>query len=183
MTMNIDWQSLFTPTTPVLELVLRGSMMYLLLFAALRMLVRRHVGSMSLMDLLLMVLIADAAQNAMAGQYESITEGIIVCGTLIFWNYFLDWLSYKLPAVERLLEPPPLPIVRDGVMLRRNMRQELITQDELMSLLREQGVFDLQEIKLASVEPDGGVSVQRRNGGGAPDAEADANRRRRQGPM
>ena len=179
--MNIDWQSLFTPTTPVLELVLRGSMMYLLLFAALRVLVRRHVGSMSLMDLLLMVLIADAAQNAMAGQYESITEGIIVCGTLIFWNYFLDWLSYKLPFVERLLEPPPLPIVRDGVMLRRSMRQELITQEELMSMLREQGVFDLQEIKLASVEPDGGVSVQRRNGEQNP--EGDANKRRRQGPM
>jgi uncharacterized membrane protein YcaP (DUF421 family) len=179
--MTIDWESLFTPTTPVLELFLRGSLMYLMLFAALRVLVRRHVGSMSLMDLLLMVLIADAAQNAMAGQYESITEGFVVCGTLIFWNYFLDWLSYKIPAVERLLEPPPLPIVRDGVMLRRNMRQELITQDELMSLLREQGVSDLQEIKLASIEPDGGVSVQRRSGEGP--GESDANRRRRQGPM
>lgn len=179
--MNIDWQSLFTPTTPVLELVVRGTLMYLLLFAALRMLVRRHVGSMSLMDLLLMVLIADAAQNAMAGQYESITEGIIVCGTLIFWNYFLDWLSYKIPAVERLLEPPPLPIVRDGVMLRRNMRQELITPDELLSLLREQGVFDPQDVKLASVESDGGVSVQRRSGANSTDA--DAIHRRRQGPM
>jgi uncharacterized membrane protein YcaP (DUF421 family) len=179
--MNIDWQSLFTPTTPVLELVLRGTMMYLLLFAALRMLVRRHVGSMSLMDLLLMVLIADAAQNAMAGQYESITEGVIVCGTLIFWNYFFDWLSYRISFVERLLEPPPLPIVRDGVLLRRNMRQELITQDELMSLLREQGVFDIKDVELARVEPDGGVSVKRR--GGEQDSKGDPNRRRKQGPM
>jgi uncharacterized membrane protein YcaP (DUF421 family) len=61
----IDWQTLFVPTTPLLELVVRGSAMYLLLLAALRFLVRRHIGSLSLMDLLLMVLIADAAQNAM----------------------------------------------------------------------------------------------------------------------
>src|ERR1044071_9397967 len=122
--MNVEWETLLIPSTPVLELILRGTVMYFVLLVALRMLVRRHVGSMSLMDLLLMVLIADAAQNAMSKEYRSLSEGIILCGTLIGWNYLFDWLSYRYPAFEKLLEPPPLPVIRDGKLLRRNMRAE-----------------------------------------------------------
>ena len=80
---SVDWDALFVPQTSLLELFIRGSAMYLLLLAALRVLVRRHIRSLSMMDLLLMVLIADAAQNAMASEYRSITEGIVLCGTLI----------------------------------------------------------------------------------------------------
>src|ERR1041384_3126193 len=99
--MTVDWQTLFIPKTPILELIIRGSAMYLMLLAALRILVRRHVGSMSLMDLLLMVLIADAAQNAMSNEYRSLTEGIVLCGTLIGWNYFFDWLAYRYPRFQK----------------------------------------------------------------------------------
>jgi uncharacterized membrane protein YcaP (DUF421 family) len=157
--MAVDWETLLTPKTPLLELFLRGTVMYVMLLAALRVLVRRHVGSLSIMDLLLMVLIADAAQNAMADQYRSITEGLVLCGTLIGWNYLFDWLAYCSPAFERLLEPAPLRVIRDGKFLRRNMRAEFITQDELMSLLRQQGVYDVKDVKWACVESDGGISV------------------------
>lgn len=162
--MDIDWERLFVPQTPLVELILRGTVMYLLLLAGLRVLVRRHVGSMSLMDLLLMVLIADAAQNAMGDDYHSITEGVVLCGTLIVWNWVLDWLSYRSKFVQSLLEPTPLPLVRDGQMLRRNMRQELVTVDELQSLLRQQGIEDVEEVRVARIEPDGGLSVMRRDG-------------------
>ena len=159
--MNVDWETLLVPNTSVFELILRGSFMYFALLAALRVLVRRHVGSMSLMDLLLMVLIADAAQNAMSNEYRSLTEGVVLCGTLIAWNYFFDWLSYRYPAFEKLLEPPPLAVVRNGRFLRRNMRAEYLTTDELMSQLRQQDIQDVGEVKLAYVEPDGGISVVR----------------------
>ncbi|WP_428306191.1 DUF421 domain-containing protein [Lacipirellula sp.] len=158
--MNLD--NLFAVHTSLLELAIRGSVMHLLLLAALRVLVRRHVGSMSLMDLLLMVLIADAAQNAMATDYRSITEGVVLCGTLIGWNYFLDWLAYRSPFVQRLLEPAPLPVVRDGKFLRRNMRQEFITEDELRGQLREKGVDSIDDAQLVCIESDGGISVRLR---------------------
>lgn len=161
--MHIDWSALLVPTTSLAEMVLRGTVMYLLLLAGLRVLVRRHVGSMSLMDLLLMVLIADAAQNAMASEYRSLTEGVVLCGTLLGWNFLFDWLAYRYAWFQRLLEPKPLPIVRDGVLLRRNMRQEFITSDEVMSQLRQQGIDDVSRVRLAYVEPDGGVSVIKRN--------------------
>jgi uncharacterized membrane protein YcaP (DUF421 family) len=157
--MDVDWQKLFVPDTPALELVLRGSVMYLALFSVLRLLVRRHVGSMNLMDLLLMVLIADAAQDAMAGEYRSISDGLVLCGTLIGWNYLLDWLAYRFPSFGRLLEPPPLPLIRDGQLQRRNMRLELLTENELISHLREQGIEDFKTVKTAYIEPDGGISV------------------------
>ena len=157
--MTLNWHQLFVPETSLLELVVRGSVMYLMLLAALRVLVRRHVGSLNLMDLLLIVLIADAAQNAMAAEYRSISEGLVLCGTLVAWNYLLDWAAFKSKFVARLLEPSPLPLIRDGQILRRNLRQEFITKEELLSQLREQGIEDVGEVKTAYLEPDGVLSV------------------------
>jgi uncharacterized membrane protein YcaP (DUF421 family) len=162
--MSLDWQSLFIPTTPLLELVLRGTLMYFALLFALRLLGRRQVGSLSLMDLLLIVLIADAAQNAMAAEYRSLTEGLVLCGTLIGWNYFFDFLAFRSKWFARLLEPPPLPLVRDGQLQRRNMRKELLTEEEVLSQLREQGVEDISVVRMAYIEPDGAFSVLKRGG-------------------
>jgi uncharacterized membrane protein YcaP (DUF421 family) len=158
--MTVDWHSLAVPQTPMLELVLRGTVMYFALLTALRVLVRRHVGSLSLMDLLLMVLIADAAQNAMANEYKSLTEGLILCGTLIGWNYLFDALAYRYSWFQRLLEPAPLLVIENGQMLRRNMQREFITKDELLSQLREKGVHAPSEVEKAFVEPDGCISIK-----------------------
>jgi uncharacterized membrane protein YcaP (DUF421 family) len=163
--MSIDWSHLLVPETPLVELFLRGTVMYLALLAAMRVLVRRHSGSLNLMDLLLVVLIADAAQNGMADQYRSITEAFVLCGTLIGWNYLLDFLAYRSSFVASILEPSPLPLVKDGRMLRRNLRQELMTVDELLSQLRQQEVGKIEEVKLAFLEPDGALSVTRVSSG------------------
>ena len=155
----IKWQEIFFPTVPVLELILRGSLVYLVLFALLRFFLKRVAGTLSIGDLLIIVLVADASQNAMSAGYTSVTDGLILVATIIFWSYALDWIAYHFPLFERLVHPPPSPLVRDGKMLARNMRRELITVDELMSNLREQGVKDLKEVKTASMEGDGRISV------------------------
>jgi uncharacterized membrane protein YcaP (DUF421 family) len=155
----IDWRALFVPSGSLIEIIIRGTVVYFVLLAALRVLIRRHVGSMSLMDLLLMVLIADAAQNAMAGAYRTITEGLVLCGTLLGWNYLLDWLAYLSPFCARILEPPPLMVVNNGKMIRRNMRAEFLTTEELMSQLRLQGIEDIHQVKRAYIESDGRISI------------------------
>jgi uncharacterized membrane protein YcaP (DUF421 family) len=129
------------------------------LLALLRFVLKRATGTLSFGDLLIIVLIADAAQNAMSAGYTSVTDGIILVGTIMFWSYGLNWLAHRFPAFERVMHPPPLPLVRDGQFLARNMRRELITVDELMSHLREQGVKDLKEVKTAAMEGDGRISV------------------------
>lgn len=160
--MEIDWSALFVPKTSPVELVIRGTLMYLSLFLILRFLVRRQMGAIGLMDLLLIVLIADAAQNAMTADYNSIPEGLILCGTLIGWNYLLDWLAFRSSRLRRWLEPPALPLIRNGRVQRKNLREQLITEEELRSHLREQGVLDVKEVQLACMEPDGNISVIKR---------------------
>jgi uncharacterized membrane protein YcaP (DUF421 family) len=158
----MDWDSIFVPTLPLAEIVLRGTMVYLGLFFMLRVL-RREAGDIGISDLLVVVLIADASQNAMASEYQSITEGLILVATIAFWDYFLDWLGYRLAAVERLLRPAPLLLIKNGRMLKQNMKRELIREEELMGQLREQGISELQDVKRCYLEGDGHVSVIKRS--------------------
>src|SRR5205085_9001258 len=107
----------------------------------------------------------------MASDYTSIPDGMVLIATLVFWSFALDWLGYHVRVIQRFVRPAPLLLVRDGRMLRRHMRQELITEDELMSQLRLQGTDDLAEVKEARMEGDGRISVITRDRGsqGAPD--------------
>jgi uncharacterized membrane protein YcaP (DUF421 family) len=155
----MDWKSIFSLDVPLFEIILRGSAIYISLFILLRVVLKRQAGSLGMTDLLLITLIADASQNAMAGEYKSIPAGIVLVSTIIFWSFTLDWLSFKFPWFNRLTEPPPLLLIREGKFLRRNMRRELITEDELMSQLREQGIDDVEKVKEAYMEPEGHISV------------------------
>jgi uncharacterized membrane protein YcaP (DUF421 family) len=158
----VDWGKLFIPSAPLLETVIRGTLMYLALFIIFRLLAKRDAGMVGISDLLVVVLLADAAQNGMAGEYHSITEGIVLVLTIIAWDYLLNWLGFHVPAFQRMVYPKPLPLVKNGQMLWRNMRKELITEEELKSQLREQGVDDLAEVKEAYLEGDGRISVVKR---------------------
>src|SRR5262245_66619458 len=91
---HINWHEMLVPAANPVELVIRASVMYLLILADFRVF-RRDAGSLSVSDLLVVVLIADAAQNGMAGGYRSLTEGVIVVGTILGWNYALDWLAFR----------------------------------------------------------------------------------------
>ena len=157
-----DWHKMFALDMPLLEILIRGTVVYLALFALLRFVVKREAGSVGIADLLVIVVIADAAQNAMAGDYTSITDGILLVGTIIGWNLALDWAAYHFPAVRRVIEPQPLELVRHGRMNRRNMRRSLISEDELRSQLRLQGIGDLADVERSCMESDGRISVVER---------------------
>lgn len=159
---QIDWASTFVPTIHLAEIFLRGTIVYLFLLFILRIL-RREAGAIGIADLLVIVLIADAAQNAMASEYKSITEGLVLVATIAFWDYFLDWLGYRVPAIRRLLRPAPMPLIKDGRLIKHNLRKEMITEDELMGQLREQGVEHVDEVKKAFLEGDGHISVIKRD--------------------
>ena len=167
---------LFRLTVPPWELVLRGSLIFWFLFAVFRFVMRRDVGSVGLADVLVLVLIADASQNAMAGGYESVTDGVILISTIVFWNYALDWGAYRFAWVRRVAEPPPLLLVRAGRVVRANLRKEMMTMDELMAKLREHGVDAVSKVKKAYMEGDGTVTVVRYEEG---EATADAPQHRR----
>jgi len=156
---TVDWAGVFGLSVPPLELIVRGSAMYLLLFLLFRVVVRRRVGAVGMADILVLVIVADAAQNAMAGEYKSVTDGAILVGTILGWDMLIDWANWRFPALRGWLEAPPLLLVRNGHVIRRNLRHEFVTEDELESKLRQQGVKDVSEVAEARMESDGEVSV------------------------
>lgn len=157
----MDLMSLFAVQVPVLELVIRGTAMYWFLFLAFRFVIRRDIGALGIADVLLLVIVSDAAQNAMAGPYQSVSEGFILVGTIIGWNVLLDFLAYRYRFVARFTSPRALPLVRHGHFLMDNLRREHLSADEVMSKLRGQGIAHLRQVKHAYMEGDGQISVIR----------------------
>ena len=144
-----------------MELVLRGTLIYWLLFLLFRFVLRRDVGSIAIADMLVLVLIADASQNAMSGGYETVADGAVLVGTIAAWNWLFDYVTYRFPAVRQLIQAKPLRLIENGKVLRRNLRKEMITQEELMSALRREGVEQIDQVRLATMESDGEITVVR----------------------
>jgi len=149
---------MFLPTGSVLEVLIRGTIMYLGMFTLLRVF-RRQAGSVGIADLLVIVVIADAAQNGMAGDSKSITEALILVTTIVLWDWFFDWLGFKSPFWSRILEPEPLLLIKDGKAIQKNLDKEFITEDELLSQLREQGIEDFGPVRKCYLEGNGHFSV------------------------
>ena len=150
---------MFALTTPIGEIVIRGTVMYLMLFTLLRVIVKRESGTTGISDLLVIVLIADAAQNGMSGDYKSITEGLILVGVIVGWSFVLAFVAFRSQWFAKLIRPRPLRLIRDGKVQRRNLRHEMLRLDELRGLLREQGIEEVEQVWEAWMEADGQFSV------------------------
>ena len=157
--MEIDWAAIFVPRNSVPELVLRGTIMYLLIFVMLRLVLRRQVGGIGTADILVIVLISEVSGNAVSPNEQSVVEGGILVATILFWSFVTQWLQYRFPAFERLVREPKLKLVENGRLLRRNMRKEFVTLDELMAQLRENGLEDCSAVKAAYMEANGCISI------------------------
>jgi uncharacterized membrane protein YcaP (DUF421 family) len=160
--MSIDWNSVFVPSLGLLEVFVRGTIMYLALFAILRFIARRQAGQFGPADLLVIVLIADAAQNGLGKDYESVTEGIALVLTIVFWEYVIDWLAWRFPTLRPVLTAPSLKLIDNGRFVEGALRAEMLTVEELMGQLREKEIEDVQEVRLALLEGDGRISVLKR---------------------
>lgn len=159
---------IFMLTASVWELMLRGTLTFLALMAVLRIVGQREAGGLGLTDLLVVLLVADAASAGLRGDAESIGDGLVLIVTILFWSVVFDGLSYKWPKLGRILKARPKILIRDGELDRRVMRREFMTEDEVMSQLRLHGVTELRDVARAYIEPNGMVSVMRRD-----DAETD----------
>jgi uncharacterized membrane protein YcaP (DUF421 family) len=162
---DLDWQEILVPSASIAEVMVRGTMVYLTLFFVMRFLPRRTMGAMGPSDLLIIVLLADAVQQAMAGKYESVTEGLVLAATLIFWAFAIDWLDYRFPMLH-LSDGKQIPLIRNGKFIYKNMNRQMITEDEVMAQLRQHGLDSARSVQSAYLEGDGHFSVLLR--GGAP---------------
>lgn len=108
------WEAMFATTTPVVELVLRGTVTFLVLIVALRIVGQREAGGLGLTDLLVVVLVADAAGVGLQGNAESIADSFVLVVTMLFWSVALDALSYRWPWFAALAKARPKSLIRNG---------------------------------------------------------------------
>jgi uncharacterized membrane protein YcaP (DUF421 family) len=155
---EIDWNQMLVPSGSVLEIVVRGTMIYLVLFATMRCLPRRTIGGLGPADLLVVVLIADAVQNGMADSYESVTEAIALAFTIFGWATFIDWLDHRFPHWH-LAEGRPLLIISNGQLIAPTLKRQRMTEDEVLSQLRQHGLDSPRNVVSAFLEGDGRISV------------------------
>ncbi|HEY1095996.1 MAG TPA: YetF domain-containing protein [Alphaproteobacteria bacterium] len=155
----IDWHGMFAFDTPVLEIIIRGTCVYWALFLIMRFWMRRGSGSVGVTDLLVIVLLGDAIQNAMAGDYNSISDGILLVVVIVAWDYILDFLAYHVPFMRKFLVPEKICLVKNGKLQWDNMKPQLITEEELLSQLRLNEALSVSKVKEAYLEPNGEISV------------------------
>jgi uncharacterized membrane protein YcaP (DUF421 family) len=160
--LGFDIGAALVPDVSPFETVVRGVVVYLAVFVLLRVFLRGRLGALTTSDLLVLVLIADAAQNAMAADYRSITSGVILVATIIAMSFLFDWLAYRVPWIQRHVHPDRKPLVVDGRPIRPNLAAEMMTEEELMTQLHLQGVERFEDVKAAYLEGNGEVSVIKR---------------------
>ena len=143
----------------LVDVAIRTAVIYVVLIAGLRIAGKREVGQLSIFDLIVLLVIADAVQNAMVGQNTSLAGGIVAAITLITLDKLLNVVTERVPRVRNLLEGESQELIRDGVVLEDALRKEGIDDEDLAAALRRQGVLDPSEVRLAVLETDGSISV------------------------
>jgi uncharacterized membrane protein YcaP (DUF421 family) len=144
---------------PAVELVIRCTVIYLVLLLGLRLFGKRTVGQFTLFDLVFLLLVANAVQPAMTGPDNSLTGGLIIIVVLILLNFAISYLRVRVAFIGRIVEPPPAVVVKDGVWQTNVLKNEGVTNEEVLEALREHGVDSVKQVKAVTLEPDGSLSV------------------------
>jgi uncharacterized membrane protein YcaP (DUF421 family) len=158
--MTSIWHEMFTSGVPIAEKVLRTIGVYLFLIAGLRLFGKRELGQLNPLDFIVLLLLSNTVQNAIIGNDNSLIGGLIGAGVLFIVNDALVRLSYRNPRVRRLIEGRAEEIVRDGRVVARALRHNLITSEEIEVAARKQGIEHLSDVKCAYLEVSGAISFQ-----------------------
>jgi uncharacterized membrane protein YcaP (DUF421 family) len=160
---------MWLPHQPWWEFCVRGIVIYSFLLTILRITGKRQVGQLAPFDLILLLVLSNAVQNAMIGDDTSILGGCITAATLIAMNYFVSWATFKSKWLASIVEGRPIRLVHDGHVDERNLHRVKLTVHELNAALRAEGVACIDHVQLAVLENTGRISVickEKKNGDG-----------------
>jgi uncharacterized membrane protein YcaP (DUF421 family) len=150
---------MFTLAIPAWDIILRTIVIYLVILIGLRIAGKREIGQMTVFDLVVLLLISNAAQNAMLGPDTSLVGGVLAAVVLLAMNAVVAGLRMRWPRLRRLVEGTPTLLVLRGEAITDHLRREGIDQETLEAALREHGVKDLDDVEMAVLEIDGSISV------------------------
>ena len=150
---------MFEMSMPWWEFVLRAVIVYAVLLAMIRMSGKRTMGQFTAFDMLLIVLLGNAVQNALLGKDTSMTGGLLLAATLMTLNWLVGFATSRNKRVERLLEGEPVVLARDGHVYRDVLRRELVSRDDFAKSMREAGCSDISRVRLALLETNGHITL------------------------
>ena len=150
---------LFTLAMPWWEFVLRAVVVYIVLLALIRVSGKRSMGQFTPFDMLLVVLLGNAVQNALLGEDHSLLGGLLLAAVLVALNWTIGLVSSRSRVAERLIEGEPVVLARDGKLFPKVLRRELVSQNDFDEALRQNNQLALDEVEIALLETDGRISV------------------------
>ena len=145
--------------TPIWQIAVRTLAVYAAVLVGLRLMGKRQLGQMNVADLVVILLIANAVQNAMVGADVSLSGGVVAALTLLVVNFGVTRVLSRNPFAEKLVEGSPTLLVKDGRVIVPNARREGVAEDEIEMAIREHGIAGSEGVRAAYLEPDGTVSV------------------------
>ncbi|MHB8510720.1 MAG: DUF421 domain-containing protein [Actinomycetota bacterium] len=141
------------------EIAIKTAIVYVFLIIGLRLLGKRELGQMSVYDLVMIIILGNAVQNAMINADNTLIGGVIAASVLLVLNRLFNTIIARSKRIEHAMVGEPVLLVHNGALIRRNMLREGVTIDQVMAALREHGMTDLAEVRVAVLEVDGTISV------------------------
>ncbi len=141
------------------NIILRSLAVYVFIILAIRLFGKKELSQLSITDLVLILLISNAVQNAMVGPDSSLSGGLVAALTLFVLNYLIKIISFKSKVFSKVLEDEPVMLVYKGFVKNKNLQNQKITIEELEALAREHGVKSIKDAELIMLEKDGSISV------------------------
>jgi uncharacterized membrane protein YcaP (DUF421 family) len=141
------------------EIILRALSVYAFILLALRLLGKKELSQLSVADLVLIMLVSNAVQNAMVGADVSLLGGIVAAAVLFAVDFAIKQISYRNRKIKKLIEGEAVLLIYKGQIKEHNLEHEKITLSELNAVIREHGVSSIEEVELCMLETDGNISV------------------------
>jgi len=143
----------------LINIVGRSVVVYLFIVIAIRIAGKKELAQLSVIDLVFILLISNAVQNAMVGPDNSLLGGIVAASSLFLINIILKFITYKYKKANTLFEGEPVLLIHNGKLIKKNLDKEEIPFDELLASVREHGVEKIEDVNLAVLEIDGNISI------------------------
>jgi uncharacterized membrane protein YcaP (DUF421 family) len=147
-----------------MDIVYRGVVIFVFLYALMRVIGRRELSSLEPFDLILLVVVGDAVQQGLTQDDYSLTGAILAIGTIAVLQLFVSYANFRFPRLRPFLDGEPIVVVQDGKPIERNLRRERVTMEDLTSAMRQQSIAQLDDVAWAVMETSGTISFIKKPG-------------------
>src|SRR5271154_6852207 len=149
---DTTWHDMFQMSTPVIEKIFRAALVYAALMLGLRLAGKRELAQLNPFDLIVLLMLSNTVQNAIIGDDNTVTGGLLGATTLLFLNYLIVRLAYRSPRLQRLFGGEPDVLIRHGRLIKHNLEREMITREELTAAAHRQGLSSLHDVEKCILE-------------------------------